>query len=283
MNFRETYKKAVEIISSRTVDAQFDAMCLVEKVFGLDRTQYYLKADERVSDEKYDELINLAERRASGEPLQYILGQWDFMGRTFFVGKGVLIPRPETEMIVEAAIDYVKCREKPIIFDLCSGSGCIGISVAAEKPDSTVYVLEKSSEALVYLKKNIELHKAKNVFPIQGDIFTDFFKFSNLKPDLILSNPPYIESGTISSLQEEVLKEPVMALDGGDDGLDFYKAISSHWIPLLNESGAVIVECGENQGKKICDIFKKNECIKEASFYLDYCENERMVIAKIGS
>ena len=283
MNFREAYKKAVEIISSRTDDAQFDAMCLVEKVFGLDRTQYYLKADHKVSDEKYDELTKLATRRAAGEPLHYILGQWDFMGRTFFVGKGVLIPRPETEMIVEAAIDFVKCIEKPIIFDLCSGSGCIGITVAAEKPDSTVYVLEKSSEAMVYLKKNMELHKTKNVFPIQGDIFTDFFKFSNLKPDLIVSNPPYIESGIISSLQEEVQKEPVMALDGGDDGLEFYKAISSHWIPLLKEYGAVIVECGENQGKKICDIFKNNERIKKAMFYLDYCENERMVIAKTSN
>lgn len=283
MNLRDAYKKAVDIISPRTTDAHFDAMCLVEKVFGLDRTQYYLKSDEKVSDEKYDELISYATRRASGEPLQYILGQWEFMGRSFLVGEGVLIPRPETEMLVEAAIDFIKDIERPVIFDLCSGSGCIGISVAAENPKCTVYLLEKSDEAITYLKKNIELNMVKNVFLVQGDIFTDYHKFSDLKPNLILSNPPYIESDTVSSLQDEVLREPVMALDGGADGLDFYRAISSYWISLLNDDGAVIVECGENQGEKICEIFKENPHIETASYFLDYCENDRMVIAKAGS
>lgn len=283
MKLKDAYKKAIDIISPKTDDAPFDAMCLVEKVFGFDRTQYYLKSEENVSDEKSAALINLAIKRASGEPLQYILGQWEFMGRPFFVGRDVLIPRPETEMIVEAAIDFIKGIEKPVIFDLCSGSGCIGISVAAENPKSTVYLLEKSDEAMTYLKRNIELNKVKNVFPVQGDIFTDYREFSNLKPDLILSNPPYIESGIISSLQEEVLKEPVMALDGGVDGLEFYRAICSHWIPLLKKKGAVIVECGENQGERICEIFQKNNRIAKASFFLDYCENERMVIAKADS
>lgn len=282
MNLRETYKKAAELISSQTEDAQFDAMCLIEKVFGIDRTQYYLKSDEEVTDEKYNELISYAVRRASGEPLQYILGQWDFMGRTFLVGKGVLIPRPETEMIAEAALDFIKNKKNPVILDLCSGSGCIGVSIAAERSDSSVYLLEKSNEALSFLKRNIELNKTENAFPVQGDIFTDSSKFNELKPDLIVSNPPYIESGTIPSLQREVLEEPVMALDGGNDGLDFYRVISANWIPLLNESGAVIVECGENQAKSICDIFEKNERVTGTSFALDYGGNDRMVIAKTG-
>lgn len=280
MNLRDAYKKAVDIISPRTDDAHFDAMCLVEKVFGFDRTQYYLKSDEKVSDEKYDELISYATRRASGEPLQYILGQWEFMGRSFLVGEGVLIPRPETEMLVEAAMDIIKNIEKPVILDLCSGTGCIGISVAAGNPESTVYLLEKSDKAMTYLKKNIELNMVKNVYPVQGDIFTDYHKFSDLKPDLIISNPPYIESDTVHSLQDEVLREPIMALDGGVDGLDFYRAICLHWIPLLKKDGAVIVECGENQGERICEIFQKNTRIVTASFFLDYSENERMVVAK---
>lgn len=282
MNLRETYKKAAEIISSQTEDAQFDAMCLIEKVFNIDRTQYYLKSDEEVTDEKYNELISSAVRRAAGEPLQYILGQWEFMGRTFFVGKGVLIPRPETEMIVEAALDFIKNKKNPVILDLCSGSGCIGISIAAERPDSTVYLFEKSEEAFSFLKRNIELNKTENTFPVKGDIFTDSFKFSELKLDLIVSNPPYIESDTIPSLQREVLEEPVMALDGGTDGLDFYRVISSNWITLLKESGAVIVECGENQAKSICDIFEKNKRVTSTSFALDYGGNDRMVIAKTG-
>lgn len=282
MNLRETYKKAAEIISSQTEDAQFDAMCLIEKVFNIDRTQYYLKSDEEVTDEKYNELISSAVRRAAGDPLQYILGQWEFMGRTFFVGKGVLIPRPETEMIVEAALDFIKNKKNLVILDLCSGSGCIGISIAAERPDSTVYLFEKSEEAFSFLKRNIELNKTENTFPVKGDIFTDSFKFSELKLDLIVSNPPYIESDTIPSLQREVLEEPVMALDGGTDGLDFYRVISSNWITLLKESGAVIVECGENQAKSICDIFEKNKRVTSTSFALDYGGNDRMVIAKTG-
>lgn len=283
MKFREIYKKTVEILSSQTQDAEFEAMCLMEKVFGVTRTQYYLKADEEAAADKCDEMIKYSDRRVSGEPLQYILGQWEFMGRTFFVGKGVLIPRPETEMIVEAALDFVKDKAAPVIFDLCSGSGCIGISIAAERPDSTVYLLEKSRNALYFLRKNIQLNNTQNIHVLEGDIFSDFNTVNMLKPDLIVSNPPYIESDTIPFLQKEVLEEPKMALDGGKDGLDFYRAISEHWLPLLNINGAVIVECGENQGERICSIFKQNSRIKSASYKLDHNGNERMVSAYADS
>lgn len=283
MKFREIYKKTVEILSSQTQDAEFEAMCLMEKVFGITRTQYYLKADEEAEADKCAEMIKYSDRRVSGEPLQYILGQWEFMGRTFFVGKGVLIPRPETEMIVEAALDFVKDKAAPVIFDLCSGSGCIGISIAAERPDSTVYLLEKSRDALYFLRKNIQLNNTQNIHVLEGDIFSDFNTVNMLKPDLIVSNPPYIESDTIPFLQKEVLEEPKMALDGGKDGLDFYRAISEHWLPLLNINGAVIVECGENQGERICSIFKQNSRIKSASYKLDHNGNERMVSAYADS
>lgn len=283
MKFREIYKETVEKLSSQTQDAEFEAMCLMEKVFGITRTQYYLKADEEAEAYKCAEMIKYSDRRVSGEPLQYILGQWEFMGRTFLVGKGVLIPRPETEMIVEAALDFVKDKAAPVIFDLCSGSGCIGISIAAERPDSTVYLLEKSRNALYFLRKNIQLNNTQNIHVLEGDIFSDFNTVNMLKPDLIVSNPPYIESDTIPFLQKEVLEEPKMALDGGKDGLDFYRAISEHWLPLLNINGAVIVECGENQGERICSIFKQNSRIKSASYKLDHNGNERMVSAYADS
>lgn len=283
MKFREIYKKTVEILSSQTQDAEFEAMCLMEKVFGITRTQYYLKADEEAEADKCAEMIKYSERRVSGEPLQYILGQWEFMGRTFFVGKGVLIPRPETEMIVEAALDFIKDKSAPVVIDLCSGSGCVGISIANARPDSTVYLLEKSSDALFFLRKNIQLNNTQNIHVLEGDIFSDFNTVNMLKPDLIVSNPPYIESDTIPFLQKEVLEEPRMALDGGKDGLDFYRAISEHWISLLNINGAVIVECGENQGERICSIFKQNSRIKSVSYKLDYNGNERMVSAQADS
>ncbi len=283
MLLKDAYKKAAEIISVRSEDALFDSMCLTEKVFGIDRTGYYLRSDEEISDEKYEELIGLAQRRASGEPLQYILGKWEFMGRSFFVGEGVLIPRPETEMIVESALDFLKDKKAPVIIDLCSGSGCIGISVAAERKDSKVYLIEKSEAAFSYLEKNIRLNGVPNAVAVRGDIFIDACKFNNVYPDLILSNPPYIESEIIPKLQNEVLREPLMALDGGKDGLDFYRAIADYWIPLLKKGGAVIAECGENQAESICGIFEESERVRSTSFRLDYCGNERMVTANTES
>lgn len=279
MKFSEIYKKTVEILSVQTQDAEFEAMCLMEKVFAITRTQYYLKADEEAEDDKCAEVIKYSESRIAGEPLQYILGQWEFMGLTFFVGKGVLIPRPETEMIVEAALDFIKDRTSPVIFDLCSGSGCIGISIAAARPDSIVYLIEKSSDALFFLRKNALHNKTKNVHVLESDIFSDFDVVNGLTPDLIVSNPPYIESESIPFLQREVLEEPQMALDGGKDGLDFYRAISENWISMLKINGAVIVECGENQGERICSIFKQNCRIKSVFYKLDYNGNERMVSA----
>lgn len=283
MLLKDAYKKAAEIISVRSEDALFDSMCLTEKVFGIDRTGYYLRSDEEISDEKYEELIGLAQRRASGEPLQYILGKWEFMGRSFFVGEGVLIPRPETEMIVETALDFLKDKKAPVIIDLCSGSGCIGISVAAERKDSKVYLIEKSEAAFLYLEKNIRLNGVPNAVAVRGDIFTDADKFDSVHPDVILSNPPYIESDTVAGLQSEVLREPLMALDGGKDGLDFYRAIADFWIPLLGKGGAVIAECGENQAESICSIFEKSKRVKSTDFKLDYCGNERMVTANTES
>lgn len=279
MKFSEIYKKTAEILSVQTQDAEFEAMCLMEKVFAITRTQYYLIADEEAEDDKCAEVIKYSERRIAGEPLQYILGQWEFMGLTFLVGKGVLIPRPETEMIVEAALDFIKDKTSPVIFDLCSGSGCIGISIAAARPDSIVYLIEKSNDALFFLRKNVLLNKTKNVHVLESDIFYDFDVVNGLTPDLIVSNPPYIESESIPFLQREVLEEPQMALDGGKDGLDFYRAISENWISMLKINGAVIVECGENQGERICSIFKQNCRIKSVFYKLDYNGNERMVTA----
>lgn len=281
MNLKQAYKKATEVISAQTDDAAFDALCLIEHVFKIGRTEYYLKSGTEISDDSFNELMNCAVRRASGEPLQYILGQWDFMGRTFYVGKGVLIPRPETEMIVETALQCIKNKKNPVVIDLCSGSGCIGISVAAEKKDSSVYLFEKSDDALVYLKKNINLNESKNVKWIKGDIFTDHVCFTDIRPDLIVSNPPYIERNVVPTLQEEVLHEPAMALDGGEDGLDFYRAISAYWVPLLNEKGTVVVECGENQGEAIRSIFMENDRVRKSDFYLDFSGNERMVTAEV--
>lgn len=235
-------------------DFEFDSRCLLEFCMGFGTTEFLLSRNNAVDSESEKEYFRLIERRTAGEPLQYILGKWEFMGLPFYVGEGVLIPRPETELLVEFAVDFLKDKKNPIVFDLCSGSGCIAISVAKLVKNAKVFAVEKSSEAFSYLKKNISLNSADNVSALNGDIF-DKNILCDVTPDLILSNPPYIRSGDINTLQREVRNEPVMALDGGDDGYDFYRELADSWLMRLSDSGAIAVECAEDQTEAISEMF----------------------------
>ena len=254
----------------------FDARCLLEFVLNLNPTQYLLNRSEEVDSVCAEKFLSLVERRSNGEPLQYILGKWEFMGLPFYVGEGVLIPRPETEMLVEYALDFLKDKKNPVVIDLCSGSGCIAISVAKHLPNAKVYAVEKSDLAFPYLKKNIWLNCVFNVSAVHGDIF-DRTLLSDIKPDLILSNPPYIRSPEIASLQSEVRNEPSMALDGGEDGLVFYREIANGWLDRLGTGGAIAVECGEDQTEDIIRMFSEKTQYAEA--FNDLSGLPRMVTA----
>ena len=255
MTVNELYRQGAEMLDYAFVEnAFFDARWLVEKALGINSTQFALKKDKQVSKKDEVEFLSLIRRRIAGEPLQYILGEWEFMGYPFLVGEGVLIPRPETELLADFAKDLLKDKKSPVVFDLCSGSGCIAISVAKLLPKAKVYAVEKSGDALGYLKKNVKLNKAKNVEIISGDI-ADRRLLQGIVPDLILSNPPYIKSEEIPTLQKEVLREPSMALDGGADGLDFYKILAADWLSRLPKGGVMAVECGEAQAEDISQLF----------------------------
>ena len=244
-------------------NSDFDARCLLEFVLNLNPTQYLLNRSEEVDSVCAEKFLSLVERRSNGEPLQYILGKWEFMGLPFYVGEGVLIPRPETEMLVEYALDFLKDKKNPVVIDLCSGSGCIAISVAKHLPYAKVYAVEKSDLAFPYLKKNIWLNCVFNVSAVHGDIF-DRTLLAEIKPDLILSNPPYIRSPEIASLQSEVRNEPSMALDGGEDGLIFYREIANGWLDRLGTGGAIAVECAEDQTEDIIRMFSEKTQYAEA-------------------
>ena len=244
-------------------NSDFDARCLLEFVLSLNPTQYLLNRSEEVDSVCAEKFLSLVESRSNGEPLQYILGKWEFMGLPFYVGEGVLIPRPETDMLVEFALDFLKDKKNPVVIDLCSGSGCIAISVAKHLPNAKVYAVEKSDLAFPYLKKNIWLNCVFNVSAVHGDIF-DRTLLSEIKPDLILSNPPYIRSPEITSLQSEVRNEPSMALDGGEDGLIFYREIANGWIDRLGTGGAIAVECAEDQTEDIIRMFSEKTQYAEA-------------------
>ncbi|MBQ8782248.1 MAG: peptide chain release factor N(5)-glutamine methyltransferase [Clostridia bacterium] len=255
MTVNELYRQGAEMLDYAFVEnAFFDARWLIEKALGINSAQFALKKDKEVNKKTEVEFLSLIRRRIAGEPLQYILGEWEFMGYPFYVGEGVLIPRPETELLVDFAKDNLKDKKAPVVFDLCSGSGCIAVSVAKLFPKAKVYAVEKSQDALTYLKKNIKLNKAKNVEIISGDI-ADKRLLQGITPDLILSNPPYIKSDELPTLQKEVQREPSMALDGGKDGLDFYKILAENWLYRLQKGSFMAVECGEAQAEDVSQLF----------------------------
>lgn len=256
MNVFEVLKRGTKILKENNVDDyDFDAVCLLEEAFSFTRNEYFMKRYEAADEEKTKLFFECIDRRASGEPLQYILGKWSFMDCEFYVGPGVLIPRSDTEILVETAIDYIKKNSVRVVFDLCSGSGCIGISVASVFPEVQVYCIELSDLAFPYLKRNIDLNNVKNVKAIKGDITKVCDETDIGKIDVLLSNPPYIITSEIDSLSREVKQEPFMALDGGEDGYDFYDAIIEKWVLRMKRGSFAAFECGETQALKLKEKF----------------------------
>lgn len=247
MTVTELYKTAEYILQKAGTDAPaFDALCLTEKIFGLDRAGLIAFGDTQADEEKAQALLALANRRAEYEPLQYILGEWSFMDCSFKVGKGVLIPREDTSEVVGLCLEALGGAENPVILDLCSGSGAIAVVLSKRISRARVTAVEKSEEAFPYLTENIALNNAC-VKTYKGDIFTCGGDFPDGEFDLIVSNPPYIKSGELASLQKEVRQEPALALDGGKDGYDFYKYIISSWTCKLKPGGFMAFELGEGQ------------------------------------
>ena len=272
MTVSKLLEKGKQILSDNNIgNYANEARWIFEVVFNVSSQYLFFNGNDEVNDEKTEEYIAQINRRLNGEPVQYIIGSWDFYGEAFRVGEGVLIPRPETELLIDFATENLKELENPVVFDLCSGSGCIGLTIARLFPDSRVYLIEKSEKAFEYLSENKKLSGCENAYLIKGDIFSGFDSFKLPQPDLILSNPPYIESGEISQLQSEVLKEPIMALDGGNDGLDFYRCIAEKWLPYCKKS--IAVECGENQHTEIAKMLSG----MNINFIKDFNEINRIV------
>ncbi len=270
MTLSEAYNYGVYFLSANGVDeADFKSLCLCCHCAGIKNNEYEIhKNEDLIIMKKFADMLWQIK---SGEPLQYVIGRWDFYESEFHVGRGVLIPRPETEELTELVIDNAKRFCSPVVFDLCSGSGCIGISIAKALPSSTVYCVEKSEEELQYLLKNAE--SISNVKVVNSDINYP----SDIKnADIIVSNPPYIKSSDLSVLQSEVQFEPSMALDGGADGLDFYRIIAEKWNSNLKENGMLFLEIGEDQGEAVYEILEK-QGFKEIEVIKDMYGNNRMV------
>ena len=245
---KDLYLKLRGILSEAEIEAPgLEARLLIEGATGMNRASQIANSNSEISGEIQEKLISMAQKRAGHLPLQYILGKWSFMGFEFKVGEGVLIPRDDTEVLVGLCLDYLKASDGKTALDLCAGSGAI--SVALDKlANADVTAVELSDKAYNFLLENI---KGTNIKPHKGDIFECYRDFEAKSFDLIASNPPYIKTDEIEALQTEVGYEPKTALDGGADGLDFYRAIARRWTPLLKSGGAMAFELGEGQAEYV--------------------------------
>lgn len=276
-NLYTVYRNAVKQLSQSGCEfPEFDARCLVEHCFGLNKTGFLLNAQSQADENKLLNFEDCIKRRRNKEPLQYILGEWGFYKYLFNVKQGVLIPRPETELIVEYAVNNFTKIYGGVIFDLCCGSGCIGISVAKQFPMCKVFCIDVSENAVLLTEENKEKLCAYNVTVVKADLFDGFSALSLPQPDIILSNPPYIASDEIDSLQEEVKYEPRLALDGGPDGLKFYRTIAEKWFPYLSKGGFCACECGEKQARSILNIYLNTA--HNANVIKDASGTERVVV-----
>ena len=269
MTLKQAYSYSVQFLEGNKVDeADFKALCVSCRVAGIKNSEYLSRVNDDII---ISRLAKMLWRLKDGEPLQYVLGKWDFYESEFYVGEGVLIPRPETEELVDLCLKYADKDKKLVIYDLCAGTGCIGISLAKKLKNADVYCVEKSKAAFEYLKKNSK--QAKNVIPVCADISKDI---ELPTADIIISNPPYIKSDELEALQSEVKKEPSIALDGGKDGLDFYRIINSKWADKLTDGGMLFLEIGNEQGNEIKSILTH---FKNIEIHKDLYKNDRMVTA----
>lgn len=270
---REILKKTEQTLAAAGIeDPEFEAGVLLEDIGGQAPAAVQLRPETELSEERAAAVAKAAKRRSGGYPLQYIIGSWDFYGRRFACGEGVLIPRAETELLCECVIKYFAKRSAPRIVDLCSGTGCIAITLAKEIPGAKVTAVELYDGAMKYLKQNNAAFGGC-VSAVQGDALVPFGEF-----DCVVSNPPYVAAEEMPTLQREVLAEPETALLGGEDGLDFYRAIAKNWYEHIAPGGFIAFEIGETQGRAVENLLKENGYYG-VSVWEDYAGLDRIVTA----
>ena len=254
---------------------RLDAEVLLSYLLGQKRIFLYVHFDQPLTAEELARYREMVKRRAAGEPVAYICGEKEFMGLAFKVTPAVLVPQPDTETLVEAAIERLKGKENARIADVCTGSGAIALALVHYMSESSVATTDISAEALAIAKENAEaLGLSERVEFFVGDLLAPI---SGKTFDAIVSNPPYIPSADIDGLPREVRAEPKLALDGGADGLDFYRRLVGESAALLNDGGFLAVECGDTQAGAIVEIaatggFGKTEIVH------DLADKERVVV-----
>lgn len=257
-------------------DADFDAGELFRLVTGQDARL----ADRPLTAEQAAKLEALTARRATREPLQYLCGSWPFLDFELAVGPGVLCPRADTEVVAEAAAQMLAGVQAPKVLDLCAGTGCLGLGVKRFCPEADVTCVEKSPEAFRYLKKNaVSALKQGTAWAVEGDLFTYWQGLPEGELDLIVSNPPYLTAAEMQQLQPEVAREPAMALEAGEDGLVFYRALAEHYQNALRPGGALALEIGWQQREAVTALLAANGWV-DIACRKDYGGNDRCILAR---
>lgn len=280
MKIKELLVNGTQILNKQNIqDSAIQARVLLSYVLKMDKNKLIINSEQTVENLEEKIYLEAIEKIANGKPIQYITNQQEFMKLNFYVDENVLIPQPDTEILVEEVLKFTTTMNTQIkILDLCTGSGAIGISLAKYIQNSKVWVSDISNKAIQIAKLNAErnlVHRRMNF--IESDMFK---KIEENQFDIIVSNPPYIKTKVIKTLPDQVREEPHIALDGGRDGLEFYKIIANEASNYLKKDGKMFLEIGFDQKDEVIEILKNTgkydniECIK------DLAGNDRVIICK---
>lgn len=278
MTIKQAITKGMIMLKSNNVESpKLKARLLLQYVLDKPR-QYIIVYDNKEIDkqQQWQYFVNI-EKLTKGIPLQHITHRQEFMKMDFFVDENVLIPRPDTEILVEEVIKIAQKYNSPRILDLCTGSGAIAISLKKFMPNADITAVDISEKALEIAQKNAEKLEAKINF-VKSNLFD---KLDNKKFDIIVSNPPYIRKDEIKKLSEEVQKEPKIALDGGEDGLDFYRIIAEQAINYLKTGSFLCFEIGYNQKNDVIKIIEDEQNYKNTYCKKDLYGNDRIIITQV--
>ncbi len=274
MTIREVLTNIRERLQNAGIeDFEYESWAFLDWKLHIDRAEFYMNPNGEVKEELLEELESVLKQREQRVPLQYLMGECEFMGYDFYVDERVLIPRQDTECLVELAVESIRQKSTKVkVLDLCTGSGCIGISVAKLCPDSEVTLADISEGALSVAKKNAQNLEA-DVTLIKGNLFENI----EGRFDYILSNPPYIPSEVIEGLMPEVKEhEPRLALDGEADGLSFYRKIINEAPDYLNPDGRIYFEIGAEQGEDLTRLMNERG-FSEVKVHKDLAGLDRIV------
>lgn len=285
MTIKELLNQGTIMLKNEDIDGEKSkARAILQHTLKTSREYLIIYDHKEVTKEQRNEYVKNIKRLIAGEPLQYITGLQEFMKINFLVTKDVLIPQPDTEILVEEAMDIAKTIENPVILDLCTGSGAIAISIAKYVQNVKIVATDISSKALDIARQNAKLNGViNNIEFVESNLFDKLKnKGRDGKFDIIVSNPPYIPTKEIDILPKDVQAEPHIALDGGKDGLDFYRKIAKDGYRFLSRQGYLCLEIGYNQKEQVKKIISDEKRYVETYSKKDLCQNDRVVVTRIG-